>query len=118
MPCRSSYPETVPYFDFQQIEQDRSNIKAELDKTTQLLCSTLRQIEHNEFNNTNDITETMLPHEFSKITGLTEWWIEHKKWDELRLIREENKRKELERQELIKSALNKLTDIEKTALGL
>lgn len=114
MPCYSYEPSEE-----EAMRNDAHNKnKQELDTVTRLLCSTLRQIENNKSQNLNDITATDLPSEFLKIEGLSDWWTEHKKWDELRLIREENKRKELERQELIKKALKKLSDKEKEALGL
>ncbi len=76
-----------------------------------MLCSVLRSIKFGEIY--VDLTKDV-----PNIEGLENWWNEHKKWDELRLIREANQRREKEKQELINNALKKLTDKEKEALGL
>lgn len=115
MPCYS--PDTS-HDDAIRCGKERDDLKKSLDAVTNLLCATLRQIEYNKLHNKNDITGTLLPNEFIKIEGLNDWWSQHKKWDELRLIREANKRKEQEKQQFIKNALTKLTDEEKKALGL
>lgn len=118
MPCHSyEPPEKIPYDDFLKLEEQRIKTKEELDITTRLLCATLREIENNKLKGPVIIGK-LLPEAFLQIEGLEAWWNEHKKWDELRLIREEAKRKELEKQNLIKEALGKLSDKEKEALGL
>ena len=122
MPCHSYDPEesfnkTFTYSNFLELNETIEESKKELDKVTRLLCATLREIENNKLKGPV-ITGKLMPEAFLQIEGLEEWWNEHKKWDELRLIREEAKRKEAEKQNLIKAALNKLTDKEKEALGL
>lgn len=94
-----------------RLSKERDQLKQELDTVTRLLCSVLRSIKFGEVY--VDLTKDVI-----NIEGLEEWWNEHKKWDELRLIREANQRKEQEKQELINNALAKLSDKEKEALGL
>lgn len=97
-------------------------MKEELDKVTRLLCTTLRLLENEHHEclkaNLQFYSHPYLPDNYLQIEGLEAWWNKHKKWDELRLIREEAKRKEVEKQNLIKEALGKLTAKEKEALGL
>ena len=115
MPCYS--PDTS-HDDAIRYAKERDALKISLDNVTNLLCATLRQIENDKKRNLNDLTPSALPAEFLNIEGLNEWWTEHKKWDELRKIRENQKYKELLKQQLIAGGLSKLTDAEKEALGL
>jgi len=94
-----------------RLSKERDQLKNELDTVTRLLCSVLRSIKFGDVY--VDLTKDV-----KNIEGLENWWTEHKKWDELRLIREANQRREKEKQELINRALKKLTDKEKEALGL
>ena len=97
MPCHSYDPEesfnkNFTYADFLKLNQQIEENKKELDKTTRLLCATLRSIRYGDIY--VELTKGLL-----EIEELEAWWNEHKAWDELRLIREEKKRKELERSE-------------------
>lgn len=107
MPCHSYEVSDTEI----RLSKERDQLKNELDTVTRLLCSVLRSIKFGEIvvDTTKDVPN---------IEGLENWWTEHKKWDELRLIREANQRREKEKQELINNALKKLTDQEKEALGL
>jgi hypothetical protein len=107
MPCHSYEISAVEI----SLSKERDQLKQELDTVTRLLCSVLRSVKFGEVY--VDLTKDII-----NIEGLEEWWNEHKKWDELRLIREANHRREKEKHELIKNALAKLTDKEKEALGL
>lgn len=128
MPCDSYNPEELfnknfTYTDFLILNEKIEENKKELDKVTRLLCATLRRLETEHNKNLKSAgysySDLYLPDDYAdEIEGLKEWWTEHKKWDELRLIREEAQRKEVEKQNLIKEALSKLTDKEKEALGL
>lgn len=128
MPCHSYNPEELfnenfTYTDFLILNQKIEENKKELDKVTRLLCATLRRLETEHDNNLKAdgqfYSHPYLPEDYlDEIEGLEAWWTEHKKWDELRLIREEAQRKEAAKQNLIKEALSKLTDKEKEALGL
>jgi len=104
------------------LQNKKNELKQELDKVTQLLCATLRRLEMEHDINMKSAgqfySHPSLPDDYiDEIEGLEAWWTEHKKWDELRLIREEAQRKESEKQNLIKIALSKLNDKEKEALG-
>lgn len=112
MPCHSYEPTKEEYLrDSIKFQNMYKETKQELDTATRLLCSVLRSIKFGDVY--VDLTKDV-----KNIEGLENWWTEHKKWDELRLIREANQRREKEKQELINSALKKLTDKEKEALGL
>jgi hypothetical protein len=107
----------MPCYSYESSEEEamrndsHNKTKQELDTVTRLLCSVLRSIKFGDVY--VDLTKDV-----KNIEGLSDWWNEHKKWDELRLIREANQRKEQEKQQFIKNALAKLTDKEKEALGL
>ena len=97
------------------VQAEKERRQKEVDTLTRLLCSTLSIIDkHNQQNLVNQ----PLPAEFAAVEGLTEWWTAHKRWDELRKIREENEKREHAKKKLVATALNKLTLEEKTALGL
>lgn len=108
MPCNNNYE---PSDEEIRLNKESVALKIELDKVTRLLCSVLRSIKFGYIY--VDLTKDVV-----NIEGLQDWWNQHKKWDELRLIREANERREKEKHELIKNALAKLTDKEKEALGL
>ena len=114
MPCYS--PEIDPA-EIEHYERE-AELKKEIDKLTDLLCSTLRMIEHSNIGNYSQSDKPELPVEYFSISGLNEWWIEHKKWDEFRRIRDENIKKQKKKEQMIAAALDKLTLEEKEVLGL
>jgi len=92
------------------IEGDRALFASETaTKLTDMLCRTLRLIEeHNDF---VDESQEGMSIELPK--DIQDFWKEHKKIDEERLVREAQ-----ERQKLRENALAKLTYEEKLELGL
>lgn len=85
MPCR-----TDDYFDSRDYATPPAapaiaknmydELKKEADKITKLLCSTMRIVEEGEYALLND--------KLSKISGLSEWWVEHKEIDRKRIEKE------------------------------
>jgi hypothetical protein len=88
MPCHSDYPSDEQI----QFAKEKNELKEELDKVTRLLCATLRclETEHDKIlkSNLQFYSHPYLPDKYLQIEGLEAWWNEHKKKDELRLIRE------------------------------
>jgi cell division protein ZapA (FtsZ GTPase activity inhibitor) len=110
------------YYDDREIaaiEQNRmQRVTHERNELTRMLCEVMTRIE--------DIEEQENVAWFSgtrpKIEGLDEWWSEHQRLDALRLEEErrikEAKEAAREREQLVKQALEKLSDKEKAALGV
>lgn len=90
-------------------------IKAEKEMLSKFVCSILRNAEKSD--NTTDVLFDVIPWQEVGIsrTDLELWWKKHKIEDEIRMKREE----EIRKVEAIKSsAIAKLTEEEKAALGL
>jgi hypothetical protein len=86
--------------------------KSRIDNVTRLLCGVMYEVE------STDISTELI----KNVSGLSEWWTEHKRMDALREENErkmkEQKRLEKEQKRIKEAALNKLSEEEKRALGL
>lgn len=93
MPCRDDFADSRDY---------QENID-ELNKVTRMLCSLCKTCQR----------ENCL--DFIKNAGCEEWWNEHQAADNARFERE---RQEQERKLIKQKALSKLTEEERSLLGL
>ncbi len=86
MPCTYYTPEEIS----RQNYEESQKLKAELDKTTRLLCEVMTGLEN----------EGWSPEEVADITkdspDLQAWWAEHKKLDEARKAEEAARLKRVE----------------------
>jgi hypothetical protein len=88
----------------QKLQQKNDTLKKRLDNVTRMLCGVMHGIGDDA---TNEVIRN--------VEGLKEWWTEHQRLDALR---EANERKEEMKRQLKQTALAKLSDVERKALGL
>lgn len=98
MPCRDDGAEL-----YEERHENRQ-LRERNDKLAQMLCSLCSFLESNRYT-----------HVFKYISGLSEWWAEHKRIDALRMAKEKAER---EKVWLKNKALAKLTQEERQVLGL
>ncbi len=84
MPCTYYTPEEIS----RQNYEESQKLKAELDKTTRLLCEVMTNVESWNEGNPPDIMEPSVE--------LQAWWAEHKKMDEARKAEETARLKRVE----------------------
>lgn len=118
MPCQN-YMDDQAARDYarKDLQQKNNVLQKRLDNVTRLLCGVMHQLQEGH---------TSLQGATEKVDGLNKWWTEHQRLDALREAQElaEKKRKEAKKRkeqlqrQLMESALAKLNDDERRALGL
>lgn len=107
MPCRDGGPDPREYNEYSV-----SLVLNKLNNVTRMLCGLCNALglRNDDINskilNVNSPSEHLLKKNINNIKGLSSWWKEHQIVDEVRLSKAKQ------------SALAKLTDDEKEALGL
>lgn len=113
MPCRDGGPDIndvrIP-LDLDIVARNKRQ-QEKIDNLTRMLCGLcgvldLEVDKNGRIKFDSDYTNTQLSINMNNITGLAKWWKEHQQFDKQRLAKAKQ------------SALAKLTDEEKEALGL
>lgn len=106
--------DNITFFPFNQgvSHEQYQSLQKRFDEVTDLLCKVMTVVQPQLVDNTTrNSTRTL--EAISKIEGLSEWWADYQKWDNLRKVAEkEAAEREVERaSEVLKTAKEKLKNL-------